>query len=155
MVLASLLTAIVVITTMFLAIPIPNITGAYINAGDAAVYMCAFLLGGPLGAIAAALGSALADIFLGSIIYAPATFIIKGLMALIAALLFPRFKARKLPALLIAGLIMPAGYFIYEWILLNSVAAAAAGIVFNFIQYAGGVLLGFLSIKAVSLIKKG
>ncbi|MEG1548542.1 MAG: ECF transporter S component [Clostridia bacterium] len=151
-VLGALMCAIVVITTMFLAIPIPNITGAYVNMGDAAVYVCAFVLGGPLGAVVAAIGSALADMFLGSFIYAPATFVIKGLMALCAGVLMSRWPKFKLGALLVAGLIMPLGYFLYEWALLGSMAAAAAGLLFNLIQYAGGVTIGIFAISAVGIV---
>ena len=81
---AGLMCAIVVVTTMFAAIPIPGVQGAYANAGDAAVYASAHLLGWPWGVAAAAIGSMLADLLLGSALYAPATFIIKGVMALLA-----------------------------------------------------------------------
>ena len=63
LVLAGLMTAITVVMTMFVAIPVPNVTGAFVNCGDAAVYTSAFLLGGPVGAVAAGIGSALADLF--------------------------------------------------------------------------------------------
>ena len=42
------------------------------------------LLGAVLGFLAAGLGSALADLFSGYVVYAPVTFVIKGLMAFIA-----------------------------------------------------------------------
>ena len=73
---AGLMCAIVVVTTMFAAIPIPGVQGAYANAGDAAVYASAHLLGWPWGVAAAAIGSMLADLLLGSALYAPATFVI-------------------------------------------------------------------------------
>ena len=57
---AGLMCAIVVVTTMFAAIPIPGVQGAYANAGDAAVYASAHLLGWPWGVAAAAIGSMLA-----------------------------------------------------------------------------------------------
>ena len=66
---AGLMCAIVVVTTMFAAIPIPGVQGAYANAGDAAVYASAHLLGWPWGVAAAAIGSMLADIILGSALY--------------------------------------------------------------------------------------
>lgn len=150
---AALMCAIVVITTMFITFPIPVMKGAYVNAGDAAVFVSAFILGGPIGACVAAVGSALADIFLGSMIYAPATFVIKGLMALAAGAMMKK-KGFMLPAILIAGLIMPAGYFLYEWALLGSAGAALAGVPFNLAQYGACAAIGYFVIKAVALIKK-
>ena len=88
--LAGLMCAVVVITTMFAAVPIPGVQGAYANAGDAAVYASAYLLGWPWGVMVAAVGSGLADLLLGSALYAPATLVIKGLMALIAAKLLKK-----------------------------------------------------------------
>ena len=90
---AGLMCAIVVVTTMFAAIPIPGVQGAYANAGDAAVYASAHLLGWPWGVAAAAIGSMLADLLLGSALYAPATFVIKGVMALLAVKLAGKVKA--------------------------------------------------------------
>ena len=153
-VLASMMTAIIIVATMFLMIPIPNLSGAYINAGDAAVYAAAYVLGGPLGALCAAVGSALADILLGSVIYAPATFVIKGGMGLLAGALCSRISKKKsFLAPVAAGLIMPLGYFLYECFLVGS-AAALIGLPFNLIQYAGGVLLGAGAIKAIAAVQE-
>lgn len=90
----GVLTAIVTVATMFLSIPIPGFSGAYMNAGDAAVYLCAYMIGGWWGAACAGIGSALADILLGAMVYAPATFIIKGCMALIAFMIMNALTAR-------------------------------------------------------------
>ena len=51
----------------------------YVNLGDAGVYLCALLLPGGLGALAAGVGAALADLILGWAVYAPVTLLIKGL----------------------------------------------------------------------------
>lgn len=145
----GVLTAIVTVATMFLSIPIPGFSGAYMNAGDAAVYLCAFMIGGWWGAACAGIGSALADILLGAMVYAPATFIIKGCMALIAFMIMKRFNGKaKFAALPLAGLIMPLGYFIYETVIAGA-ATAAVGIPFNLIQYACGVILGALAILGI------
>ena len=39
-------------------------------------------------------------------------------------------------------------------ILLGTLAAAAAGLLFNLMQYAGGIVIGYFAIKAVELITK-
>lgn len=154
LVLAGLMTAITVVMTMFVAIPVPNVTGAFVNCGDAAVYTSAFLLGGSIGAVAAGIGSALADLFLGSAIYAPATLIIKALMALITGILMKKLSGyKRILALLVGGLIMPVGYGIYE-IILYGFPTAIASMPFNLIQYAGGIIIGAVVIKALDLIIK-
>ena len=104
--------------------------------------MAAWCLGG-YGGIAAGVGCALADLWSGYAVYAPATFVIKTCVALIGYYLYLVFKKgiRKenidfLPRLLaavVAELFMVIGYFIFEWILYG-LAAAASGIVFNLLQ---------------------
>ncbi len=148
-VLAGLLAACILLLTIVVAVPIPNMAGAYVNLGDTGVYLAAFLLGGPWGALCAAVGSALADILLGSVLYAGPTFVIKGLMALIAGTLLKKWSGGKRAlALLCAGIIMPLGYFLFETCLYGA-AAALAGLPANCIQYAVGVVLG-LSVVAIA-----
>ena len=150
----AVLCALAAVATIVIAIPIPNLTGAYVNAGDAVVYTCAYILGGGWGALAAGLGSAAADLILGSALYAPATLLIKGLMAFVAGKIMARGSASlkgRLAALLVGGIIMPLGYFLYETILYG-VGPAAAGLPFNLIQYAGGIVLGILLIQALDRI---
>lgn len=148
------LCALVSVVTISMVIPIPNMTGAYVNAGDAIVYTCAYMLGGVWGALAAGLGSAAADLILGSALYAPATLIIKGLMAFVAGRIMARGTGsllNRLLALALGGAVMPLGYFLYESVLYGA-GPAAAGLPFNLIQYAGGVALGIFLIQAVDRI---
>ncbi len=151
--LSGLLAAVVVILTIVhLPIPVPGMPGAYINLGDVGVYLSAFLLGSPWGVLAAAIGSALADLILGSALYAGPTFVIKGAMAFVTALLMARWK-KPLPAIILAGLLMPAGYFIFETFLYGA-EAAALSLPFNGIQYAAGILVGYAVIQLAQRFKK-
>lgn len=143
---------VVVITTVFAAVPIPGVQGAYVNAGDAAVYASAFLLGWPWGVMIAAAGSAIADLLLGSTMYAPATFIIKGLMAIISARLLKKENLRVL-RLLAAGLVMAAGYFAYEC-LIYGLSAAALSVPANLVQAVLGAVLGSVIIKGIETLQK-
>ncbi|HAS73556.1 MAG TPA: hypothetical protein DCS67_05375 [Clostridiales bacterium UBA8960] len=59
----ALMTALVFITTSIIKIPIP-FTGGYIHAGDMCIFIAGILLGPVHGALAAGIGSAMAD-FLG------------------------------------------------------------------------------------------
>ena len=77
--LTALLTAFTTVSTMIIRIPTP--TKGYVNLGDCLVNISAWLLGPVYGAAAAGIGSALADVFSGYIVYALATLIIKGAMA--------------------------------------------------------------------------
>lgn len=150
----SSLCALVSVVTISMAIPIPNLSGAYLNVGDAIVYTAAYVLGGFWGAVAAGIGSAVADLILGSALYAPATLVVKGLMAFVAGRIMTRgtgsFKNRLL-ALVLGGAVMPLGYFLYESALYGP-ALAAAGLPFNLLQYVGGVALGLFLIQAIDRI---
>ena len=92
-----------------LSIPLPSGYG-YVNLGDAGVFLCACLLPGGLGALAAGVGAALADLILGWAVYAPVTLLVKGLTALLAGLALRRAGKAALPlSLLCCLLIPPAG----------------------------------------------
>lgn len=131
MVLTALMMALVCVATMVIAIPTP-MTGGFVNLGDCFVLLSAWVLGPVYGMAAGGIGSALADILLSYTHYAPGTLIIKGLMALVAALVFRAAKGaikKDYPARLLsaipAELIMIAGYFGYAWLILGKSAAAA------------------------------
>ena len=85
---AALFAALACVATMVIKIPSPM--DGYLNLGDCVVLAAGWLLAPGYGFLAAGLGSGLADLFSGYAAYAPATFAIKGLMALIA---FYGFKA--------------------------------------------------------------
>ena len=86
MVLTALLAALTCVATMIIQIPSPM--NGYVNLGDCFVLLSGWLLGPWLGFAASGIGSMLADIFLGYTHYAPGTLVIKGVVALVAALLY-------------------------------------------------------------------
>ena len=89
LVLAALLAALVCVATMVVQIPSPM--QGYVNLGDCFVLLSGWLLGPWWGGAAGGIGSMLADLVLGYGHYAPGTLIIKGLMALVGALIFKAF----------------------------------------------------------------
>ena len=104
--------------------------------------------------MAAGLGSALADLFSGYVVYAPITFVIKGLMALVA---FYGFKLlhKKLSSLtsrifsgIAAEAVMILGYFVFEGFLYGF-APSAINIPANSVQGIAGLILGCILIKAL------
>ena len=78
----ALMTAFVFITTSVIKIPIP-FTNGYIHAGDTAIFLGGILLGPIHGAVAAGIGSAMADLLGGYAHWALPTLLIKGLMGFI------------------------------------------------------------------------
>ncbi len=104
-----------------MAIRIPAGSG-YVNLGDCVVLMSGFLLGPYYGAFAAGIGSALADL-IGYPIYAPATFIIKAIVALLAGLIFKISKKHSTIWVIVCGIIgeafMVIGYYVVEAFILG------------------------------------
>ncbi len=139
----ALLAALCCVATM--VIPIPTPTGGYLNAGDIVVVLSAMLAGPFYGAAAAGVGSVLADLFAGYVVYAPGTLIAKGLAAMVIGLIW-RSGRQNLPAAIFAGvcgeLVMALVYFLYESLCLGFGWAAAAEIPGNLLQGAVGIVGG-------------
>lgn len=133
--------ALVFVATWLIKIPVPVSGGAYLNFGDAAIFVCAYILGGPLAALSAGLGSALADIAAGTAVYAVPTLLIKALMALIVGLMTGSQKfVPYIAGCIAAGAVMVFGYAVFEWVFFGR-AYAAATLPFNVVQWAGSVLV--------------
>lgn len=143
---SALMAALVFAATYFVHIPVPGTHAAYFNVGDIVVYLAALIPGGWYGAAASALGSATADLISGAAVYAPATFVIKGVMTLIVWLIICRHGksiVRFSTGSAAAGLVMVAGYWLYEFALFGW-AYAAAAVPFNMLQYACGAVFSVL-----------
>lgn len=149
-VIASMLAALCCVATMIIKIPSP--LKGYINLGDCIVLIAGWLLSPAYGFASAGIGSALADIFSGYAMYAPATFVIKGLMAIIACLSFKGIHKKfgdtvsRVISALLAEFVMVAGYFIFEGFIYGFVPSAV-NILPNAIQGAAGLVIGILLIK--------
>lgn len=152
LILAAIFAALICVVTLLLPIPLPG--SGYANLGDTLIAVCSVFLGPVWGFLAAGLGSALADVFLGYTVYAPATFIIKGAMAVVYILIFRPFinSKAKLPmsaaAAVCAELLMVSGYFAFEAIL-YSPAAALPNIWGNLTQ---GLVATVLSTVVISIL---
>lgn len=165
-VLTALFAALVYVATSIIRYPTFGTQG-YINIGDTIVLLSAWLIGGVYGALAAGIGSALADLLAQYVTYVPGTFIIKFLMAFVAYLIFTAFKKtniNKVVAYIVSGvvaeLIMVFGYFLYESTILGYGLAAAASIPSNAIQAGTCLVIGYIAIgvlegaKVPNLLKK-
>lgn len=150
LVLAAMLAALTCVATMIIRIPSP--LKGYMNLGDSVVLLSGWLLSPAYGFLAAAIGSALADVFAGYVLYAPATFLIKGLMALAAYFLYKglskgksSFGARLVSAL-VAELIMAGGYYIFEGFMYGF-GASLVNIPANIVQGVAGIIVGIFLVN--------
>ena len=150
LVLAALFAALC--TVMTLVIQIPSPMQGYVNLGDCAVLLSAWVLGPLYGGAAAGIGSMLADLLSGYAHYAPGTLVIKFCMALAAGLIFLALSRRGtgwLPAAqglsgLASGAILVGGYFGYACLWLGKGLAAASSIPGNIVQAAFGLIAAAL-----------
>jgi uncharacterized membrane protein len=100
------------------------------------------------GFLAAGIGSGIADVLLGYGIYAPITFLIKGLMAISCYFLRKGLKRKLKKDLLVlmmsglvAEIIMVSGYYIFEGFMYGW-NASLVNVPFNAVQGAVGLVAG-------------
>lgn len=163
-VLTAAFAALTLLATSVLKFPTP--TMGYIHIGDTFVILSGVFLGPLAGGLAAGIGSGLSDLLGGYPVWAPGTFIIKFLTAMVAAFVFKAFEKAASSneknlfkgAVTVSGvlgeIVMVIGYFFYNIIMLifanggasdvTFTAAAAesvAEIPFNLVQAAVGIVL--------------
>lgn len=149
-VITALMASLTCVATMVIKVPSP--LNGYLNLGDCIVLLCGWLLTPWYAFFAAGFGSALADLFSGYAVYAPATFVIKGLMALAAFFCLSSVKKpahRLLPRLaggVLAEMIMVAGYFVFEGFLYGF-GPSAVNIPANGVQGIAGLVIGLVLIS--------
>lgn len=149
-VMAALLAALTCVATMIIKIPSP--LKGYLNLGDCVVLLAGWMLSPTYGFFAAGLGSALADTFSGYVTYVPATFVIKGLMALIAFYGFKLLHSKlgnissRIISGIVAEVVMVAGYFIFEGFLYGF-GPSLVNIPANVIQGIAGLIIGTILVK--------
>jgi len=137
---AGLLTALIFVVTRFLGIPVAD---GWLNLGDSSIAASTILLSHPLVALSAGLGSALSNLTSGHLIFAPATFVIKGSMGYVLYLF-----ARKgtfgwfAVGVLLAEIIMVVGYTAYIFLLVD--VGSLASIPGNLFQAGANFALALL-----------
>lgn len=149
-VIAAMLAALTCIATMIIKIPSP--LKGYLNLGDCVVLLSGWLLSPLYGFLAAGLGSGLADLISGYGVYVPATFIIKGVMAIAAyfGFRFLQNKVTNISARIVSGivaeLIMVFGYYVFEGFLYGF-GASLVNIPANAVQGVAGLIIGTILVK--------
>ena len=136
-----------------------------LSLGDGMVLICGILLGPGLGALAAGIGSMMADLIGGYMAWVPGTFALKALTALLGGWLYHRVAGKGMNTItrvvlcgIPAEIIMVLGYFVYEVgmevVMGSSMGAAAAAVVLgvpmNIVQGIAGIIVGVVLLPVLS-----
>lgn len=142
--LTGLFAAMITIMTAYIAhIPI-GVNGGYIHFGDSLIYIAAAILPTPYALCAAAIGGGLAD-FLTAPMWAPATIIIKMLIALpFTCKANTIVNKRNIIAAIIAYPISGSLYFVAEYIIFGNVSAAFFSSMLGSLAQSGGSAIFFI-----------
>ncbi|MGN0145469.1 MAG: ECF transporter S component [Clostridium sp.] len=145
----ALLTALVFVSTAFINIKLPILSsGGLVHLGNVMLFSSALLFGKKKGAIAGALGMGLFDLTSGWALWAPFTFIIRGIMGyIIGAIAYSKNRngenfITNAMAIFVSGLWMIAGYYVAEIILYGNFLAPVSSIPGNITQLVVGLIIG-------------
>ena len=151
--LGAVFAALVCVVTVLFTIPIPATSG-YFNLGESVIFIAALIFEPFVGSIAGG-GAAIADLILGAYVFAPATLIIKTFEGLIVGITNRKLRQRTSSATLSAtisivlgGVEMIAGYFIYET-LVKGYPAALTEIPVNIVQVVVGLAVAVPIMHAI------
>lgn len=143
----GMLTALTAAITMATFVPFSPTKG-YFNIGDSMVFFSALTFGWKAGGVCGGIGSAAADILLGSGMYAPYTLTAKGLEGLVSGFISGRKIDKRWRVVLgigCGGALMVATYFFGELLILNyGLGAASLEAVGNILQVIVGGTIGAL-----------
>lgn len=152
LVLSALFTALICVSTMMIKIPTP--LGGYINLGDSLILLSVWVLPVQYSVMAAGIGSAFADLLSGYVLYAPATLIIKGIMAFVAGAIYKKQNKNfsLLASAAVAELIMVIGYYAFEGFIYGF-GASLINIPANAIQGVASIIISLLILKIYKKIR--
>jgi uncharacterized membrane protein len=140
------MTALTTVATIIIAIPFPTSTG-FLNFGDTLVMLSGLLLGPLGGFIAGGVGSAMGDVALSYLHFAPITLVVKGCEGMMVGIFSHRVRAsdRLTPTdvigFVLAAVVMMSGYFLAEFFLFGFEVAMAELIALNWIQVTVGAII--------------
>lgn len=153
MTVTALLTALNIVISRILIIPIP-FTHGNINLCDAGIFLVAYMYGPWAGLFTGAMSGFMLDLISGYSQYMFFSLIVHGLEGLVAGWLLQKSqtKWRQVGALLVGILIMVVGYFCSDSILYN-VQTGLLGIPMNIIQGVVGAAVAF-ALTRVKVLQK-
>ena len=151
---AAVFAALVFVATYSFVVSIPATSG-YFNLGETIIYVVALIFGPLAGALAGGVGAMIADILLAAQ-FAPGTLIVKGFEGALVGFVNQKLHKRisrslsATIAIIVGGLEMVAGYFIYEQLVLGyPLAAALAEVPFNLVQMIVGLVIAVPVVHAI------
>lgn len=104
---SAVFAAAVAVVTMSISIPVGL---GYLNFGEVVIYTAAFLFGGVVGGLSGGIGAAAADVILGFAMYAPITFVAKGIEGYVVGRIAGESTRSKIVAVGIGAPFMIAAY---------------------------------------------
>jgi len=155
----SLFIAMIFLATFFIKFPI--LTG-YLNVGDSLILLSTMFLPPVASFLAGGIGSAIADLSSGSYaIFAPFTFFIKGIEAIIFLVLYSKlrkcFVHKPCVAYFIAAFIallwMVVGYFFTYYFITLDWGYALASSLYDLIQFGGSLIISTILFASITKIK--
>lgn len=152
LILTALFIAIIFVSANFIKIPT---AGGFVHLGDCMVLLAAVVLGKKKGAIASALGMALVDLSAGYLVWAPFTFVIKGIMAYIVASMLEgrgdNYSFKYSISFTAAAVFMVLAYFLAGSIIATFITGDGVGIIGG-LAFAAKDIVGNILQGAVAVI---
>lgn len=156
MVETALLTALVFVATAFINIRLPFLSnGGLVHLGTVMLFITAIVFGKGKGAIAGAVGMAIFDLSSGWALWAPFTFIIRGIMGyMVGAVTWSKNRNGNnlmvnIFAVILSGVWMIFGYYIAEGIIYGNWIAPLGSVPGNAAQIVIGLILGLPMAKVL------
>ena len=163
LILTSLLISLVFVATFFINIRLPiAANGGLVHLGSGMLFIVAILFGPKKGAMAGAFGMALFDILSGWTLWAPFTFITRGLQGyIVGKIAFSNGKngqsiVYNFFAILVSIPFMLGGYYICERVLYGNWIIPFASIPGNLVQNSVGLVIAIpvcIALKKLSIFK--
>lgn len=158
LILTAMLTALVFVATLLLNIKLPiSANGGLVHLGTAMLFIASILFGPKKGAIAGAAGMGLFDLVSGWTLWAPITFLTRGLQGYIVGKIAWKGERRgssitfNLVAMIVSIPPMIAGYYVWERVLYGSWIVPLASIPGDIIQSVIGICV---AIPVCMVLKK-
>ena len=128
----ALMMGLIMVMTFIIRIPVPATQG-YIHLGDCMIFLAVLVLGWKHGAIAAGVGSAMADLIGGYAIYAPVTLVVDFSRSGVTVM--------EIIGMCIGGIVMVAGYYVAEGIMYGNFITPMASVPMNILQFVVGAVI--------------
>ena len=158
---SSFLIALVFVATLFINIRLPiAANGGLVHLGSAMLFTSAIIFGPRKGAIAGAFGMGLFDLVSGWTLWAPFTFVIRGLQGWIigyiahSKVLKFRPSVKNALAIIISIPVMLTGYYLCEVILYDSWVIPLASVTGNIVQNVVGLVIALPLCIAMQNLKR-